>query len=290
MVHITGLILHFNLKRRKMMKMKKYLWIGVMMAITIFAGQTIALADGDTGQAAAPVSADSKPTAELDMGVFSQYIWRGFEESHNSVVIQPSVTLGYEGFSFNIWGNMDTDQKLPGGIDNGAKYTETDYTLSYTKAIGITKLTGGYIYYALDAPQDSQEIFASVSLDTFLSPTLSIYREIAYEPAWYVNLGVSYSQPIVNKVTLDLAASAGYYYSDASGFADVDNPSNEYRALHNGLVSAGFTIPFNDYISVKPMIAYSFPLSGEASDYIKANSISDNSSFFYGGATLSFAY
>jgi len=272
------------------MKMKKYLWIGVMMAITIFAGQTIALADGDTGQAAAPVSADSKPTAELDMGVFSQYIWRGFEESHNSVVIQPSVTLGYEGFSFNIWGNMDTDQKLPGGIDNGAKYTETDYTLSYTKAIGITKLTGGYIYYALDAPQDSQEIFASVSLDTFLSPTLSIYREIAYEPAWYVNLGVSYSQPIVNKVTLDLAASAGYYYSDASGFADVDNPSNEYRALHNGLVSAGFTIPFNDYISVKPMIAYSFPLSGEASDYIKANSISDNSSFFYGGATLSFAY
>ena len=97
-------------------------------------------------------------------------------------------------------------------------------------------------------------------------------------------------QEIIDKTTLDLAASAGYYHSDNSDFSEVKNPETKYRAFHNGLVSVGFTIPFGEYISVKPMIAYSFPLSGTADDYITATSISDHSSFFYGGVTLSAAH
>ena len=217
-------------------------------------------------------------------------------------MIEPSVTLGYEGFSFNMWGNLDTDLKTRGSNAHTSKYTETDLTLSYAKALGPVKLTGGYIYYALGGTPpagsqdinastlDSQEVFASVGIDTILSPTLSVYREIAHSPAWYVNFGISHSQPIIDKITLDLGASAGYYYSDNSDFAEANDPNSKYRALHNGLVSAGFTIPFGEYFSVKPMIAYSFPLSSKADDYIKATSISDNSSFVYGGVTLSMAF
>jgi hypothetical protein len=87
-----------------------------------------------------------KPGASADMGVFSQYIYRGFELSDDSIVIQPSVTLDYKGFSFNIWGNLDT--KLKRDSDDGSesddvKYNETDLTLSYGRDMGAISLNGG---------------------------------------------------------------------------------------------------------------------------------------------------
>ena len=51
-------------------------------------------------------------------------------------------------------------------------------TLSYSKTLGLFTVGGGYIYYSLaslnkDAADrdDSQELFATVSLNTLLSPT-----------------------------------------------------------------------------------------------------------------------
>ena len=274
------------------MKKNRRIFACIAAATVIFASQAVVLAEEEVKPAAAEAS---KPTAAVDMGVFSQYIWRGLELSHNSVVIQPSVTLGYEGFSLNVWGNMDTDQHIRGSEDSTSKYTETDFTLSYAKTLGPVKLTGGYIYYALagtpqTGSQDTQELYVSATLDTILSPTLSIYRDIANTPAWYINLGISHSQPIYEKITLDLAASAGYYYSDDNDFSEINDPGSRYREFHNGLVTAGLTIPFGEYFSVKPLIGYSFPLSGKSDDFIKATSISDNSSFFYGGVTLSMAF
>ena len=74
-----------------------------------------------------PASAeDDSLSISADVGVFSQYIWRGYALSNESIVIQPSVTVGYEGFSLNVWGNYDTDY-----FDTGTDYNETDITLSY---------------------------------------------------------------------------------------------------------------------------------------------------------------
>ncbi len=250
-------------------------WCIAIAAAAVLTGQTLVYA----------AEAD-KPTASASVGVFSQYIWRGFELSKDSVVIQPSMTMGYKGLSLNLWGNLDTDNDAY----DGAKYNETDVTLSYSKSVGMTTVTGGYIYYGLDGVTDSQEVFVSVGLDTFLSPTITVYREIASLPSWYINVGVSHSVNLTGKITLDLAASAAYYASDDSDFAEVGNPGNKYRALHNGLVSAGLTIPVGDYFTVSPMLAYSFPLSDKADDYIKAASLSNESSFLYGGVTASMAF
>jgi uncharacterized protein (TIGR02001 family) len=249
-------------------------------------GIAIAAAAILTSQTMVHAEEAEKPTAAVDLGMFSQYIWRGLELSKDSLVIQPSVTLGYKGVSLNVWGNLDTNSQ----VYDGAKYNETDLTLSYAKSIGMVKLTGGYIYYGLDGITDSQEVFGSVTLNTILNPTITVYREIASLPAWYVNVAISHSLEVVNKITFDLAASAGYYYSDDDSFAEVNNPSSRYRELHNGLISAGFTIPVGDYFTVKPMLAYSFPLSSKAEDYIQSASLSDESSFLYGGVTLSMAF
>ena len=253
------------------MSRKKCLMISIA---ALLAGQSIAQAE------------EAKPTAGVDLGAFSQYIWRGMELSKDSVVLQPSMTIGYQGVSFNIWGNLDTDNDAY----DEAKYNETDLTLSYAYTLGMAKLTGGYIYYGLDGVSDSQEVFGSVTLNTFLNPTVTVYREIAHLPSWYVNIGVSHSQPIAGKITLDAAASAGYYHSEDDGFTEVRDPQERYRQFHNGLVSVGMTFPFGDYFAVKPLVAYSFPLTDKAEEHIESTSLSGDSDFIYGGVTLSMAF
>ena len=235
---------------------------------------------------------EAKPTASADVSVLSQYIWRGYELSKDSVVIQPSITVGYKDFNFNLWGNLDTDvYSDPRGQ---SQFNETDMTLSYGKTFGMVNVGVGYIYYGLDGVDDSQEIYLSLGLDTLLSPTLTVYREIAHLPSWYISLGISHSFELPKKITLDLAGSAGYYYSDDDDFVEVDDTltptTNKYRDFHNGLVSVGLTIPVAAYFTIKPMIAYSFPLSDNADNLIKSTSFSNKSDFVYGGVTASMSF
>jgi len=46
---------------------------------------------------------EDKVTGEVAASVLSAYIWRGQELSRDSIVIQPSATISYKGFSFNAW-------------------------------------------------------------------------------------------------------------------------------------------------------------------------------------------
>ena len=50
--------------------------------------------------AAVPAEPEEKPTGDFTVTAMSQYFWRGYELSRNSIVIQPSMTLGYKGFPF----------------------------------------------------------------------------------------------------------------------------------------------------------------------------------------------
>jgi len=236
-----------------------------------------------------------KPTASADVGAFSKYVWRGFELSEDSLVIQPSITVEYKGFSMNLWGNLDTDNKAT----EDSEFNETDLTLAYDTSIGDFDMGLGYIYYALDAANDPEEIYASVCAAAIpLAPTLTIYRDIAEIIGWYLNLGVSHSFEFEKGITLDLAGSVGYYYSDDDAFEEVDSKGNgtgdKYRDFHDGQLSASLTIPIDKYFTLTPMIAYSLPLSGNADDLITSYNdglgYSDNSDYFYGGVTLSIAF
>jgi hypothetical protein len=231
---------------------------------------------------------EPKPYTSASSAFLSKYIFRGYESSKDSLVIQPSLTVGYRGVEVTLWGNLDTKDYYT--RTEKTNWNETDLTLSYTKELGPTKLTGGYIYYALDNAEDSQELFLKIAGNVLLSPTLAIYREIANYPGWYANLGVSHSLNLTKAITLDMAASVGYQYSDTDKIVKYDSqllPTNDkYRALHDGLISVGLTVPFGKYFALKPMVAYSLPLSDDAKNRIKGTSLSNQDSFFFGGITL----
>lgn len=85
----------------------------------------------------------------------NKYIWRGYELSDESIVIQSSVDISYKGFGLNIRGNIDTDYN---GATDSSEFNETDLSLHYEKNFNKIITGLGYIYYGLDSVLDSQEI------------------------------------------------------------------------------------------------------------------------------------
>ena len=253
--------------------------------------------------------AEDKVTGEVDLSILSAYIWRGYEQTRNSVVVQPSATVSYKGFSVNIWGNLDTKPYSAANANYGAKYTETDYTVSYSKKFGILQVTPGYIYYALGAPfaggaapLDSQELFVTLGLDTILSPTLTVYKEIDHYHQWYFLLGASHTIEFNKMISLKLAASASYLIStDETTYAKFDSnalpTTDKYNNFHDGTVSASVTIAVYKTLSVTPTISYVFPLCNDAKYEMQgrglqgaANPTDRSSSYLYGGVTFSFTF
>jgi len=241
------------------------------------------------GMIAAPtVSAEEeKPTAEASMGISSKYVWRGYELSRDSMVLFPSASVSYKGFGMNLWGALDSKvwSNVAGARETN-NWLETDLTLSYDGAYEKFSYGLGWIYYGLDALEDGQDIYASLSYDMMLTPTLTVYRDISGYDVTYVTLGISYSVPLNENLNLDLGAQAGY----------MDDNGNTYDAWHDGLLSASISFPVNEYVTVTPEIYYSFPLSSKASDPNQVASMENFSrtgtddDFLYGGISVSFAF
>ena len=86
-------------------------------------------------------------TADLNVSIYSQYIWRGYQLSKDSLVIFPQLTVGYKGFAVTTWVDLDTRYKA----DPDKKFTlqETDVIASYSNSIAPLKLnyTLGWILY-----------------------------------------------------------------------------------------------------------------------------------------------
>ena len=182
--------------RKSLKQMKRLMAISLTLVLTVV---TVLPA----------LAEEEKPSADLSVAALSQYIWRGQELSRDSMVIQPSITVSYMGFSANLWGNLDTDPYASIG-DNPSNWNETDFTLSYAKDFDMLSVEGGYIYYGLDACDDTQEVFLSLGLDTLLSPALTVYKDFDTYEHWYLLLGISHSFDITEAISLELAGSVSY--------------------------------------------------------------------------------
>lgn len=230
---------------------------------------------------------EDKPTCDASLTVYSQYIWRGYELSKDSVVIFPSITVSYKGFAFNIWGDIDTDF-VGNTIDNSTEMFETDYVLTYSNSIDKLNYTLGWIYYDVDGGED-QEVYVVLGLDTFLSPEFSIWRGIEHTDSWYFKFALSHSFALENKWSIDVGAWAGYY-----SIPDADLDGGDYNEFHDATIWAGLNIPINDWCTVTPSINYSFALSSAARDYLENanfNFANDReSNFFYGGVTMAISF
>lgn len=274
----------------------------LLVVLSIFILPVLARAEAE-----APTA--DKVAGEFATGVMSAYIWRGQELTRHSVVVQPSMTISYRGFSANLWGNLDTKPYSAGDEEFSSNFTETDVTLSYSHTFGMVTAGVGYIYYALAAATpggtdlpDSQEVFATLGLNTVLTPTLTVYKEIDHYHQWYATLGVSHTFSLHEKVGLKLAASVSYLLStDAQTYPKFDSnlaaTDKKFNNFHDGIVSLAIPIYATEHVTLTPTVSYVFPLSDDARYEMKARSLKGtvdasekDSAFLYGGVVLSFAF
>jgi hypothetical protein len=229
-------------------------------------------------------------TADFNLSLYSQYIWRGYELSRDSVVFFPTLTVGYKGFAVNLWADLDTNFGT-GNQERTFKLQETDVTVSYSNSYKgclpwNLNYTVGWILYDYQPTNGepdqtikdtkNQEVFLTLGLDTILKPTFSVYNQIESGQAWYLNLGISHSFAVYKDWSLDLGGWVSYLINHSTG---------DISAFHDGNISAGLKIPLNNYLSIKPNIQYSFPLSGDA-----AKEIRDNSDFYFHHRQDNFVY
>jgi len=101
-----------------------------------------------------------------------------------------------------------------------------------------------YIYYAIDAAEDSQEVYAGISFDTILAPSITVYRDIDHLVGWYVTAAIGHSFPISGDYSLDVGAQVSYLDADdATSYAERNGDS--YSGLHDGIISASMSFPVN---------------------------------------------
>ncbi|MEI6154669.1 MAG: hypothetical protein WCQ90_11335, partial [Deltaproteobacteria bacterium] len=276
--------------------------------------------------AVAPVAAtapEDPVTGEFAASAMTQYIWRGYELSRNSAVIQPSIAIGYKGFTANIWGNIDTQPYYSGhqaGKSYSGTWNETDMTISYIKTLGLFNVGAGYIYYSLKALNqdaqtraDAQEFFGTVGLNTLLNPTLTVYYEVSHYRNMYALFSLTQTFELHKRVSLKLFGSGSYLYStyaDATLFAegagyggypkfdqDANVTDEKFNDFHEGVLTVSLPIKATEKITVTPLVTYLFPLSGAAGNEMKGqglkgaalNKDKDNT-FIVVGLTVSFAF
>lgn len=266
---------------------KRRSWIGWMVAAAVIL----------TCSMAAPVFAEeSGPSASCAVLFSNHYIWRGQELSRDSLVIEPSITTSYKGFSANLWSNVDLDPySSDPAADTEAKLNETDITLSYAHDFGSAGLEVGYIYYGLSGIPDTQEIYAGISANVLLSPSLKVYKDIGHGEAWYLLLGISHEFKFSDSVALDLGASISYLTSDSEDdYPEIDDNGNptggKFSGLHDGVVSASLPISVAKYFTVSPTVSYTFPLSTDAKNEMKWRSLEGDESFLMVGLNMDMSF
>ncbi len=290
--------------------------IGIMVLLLVMGLQPVAAQEkgeypGESPAAPVPGTAadEDKPTASIGVDILSQYIWRGFALSRQSAVLQPSVTVGYKGFSLNVWGNFDTSENAPAAFTprTGAKWNETDFTFGYTREIYKGDLVKslavnlGGIYYAYDStlyPQgDSFELYYGLAAD-FEIVKLSVTgnSEVSHYPGTWLTVGVSrvFELPYY-KSTLELGNNFVFLFSrDNAAFPNtpISNPASAkaFSGPLAGQLYATLTIPVHQYVSIAPKVGFWYGLGGNSTQLLRWGSWDAQQNHVYGGLNVNFAF
>jgi uncharacterized protein (TIGR02001 family) len=216
-------------------------------------------------------------TFEASGAFLSHYMWRGIRLSEGGV-FQPSLTVERKGFSANIWANCQFDPK---------HWNEVDFTGSYAGEKGNIIYEIGFVHYAVNEGEDSDEIYGSIGHSSFLNPSLKFYADVNAGKGGYFLAGIEPSIPLKKELALNFKAYVGYVLKNS--YIGLTDGGREFSNFYNADFQASITIPLKKGFSLEPMIGFSKALSRNAQQAIKNYSVSPEDSTFYGGGTIIFS-
>lgn len=202
------------------------------------------------------------PEVSVDVPFSSGYAWRGQSFDKNPV-IQPSVWLGYSGFSLEFWHNYST---------RDGKVDEFDTTLGYERAWGIATFNVGFTSYDYPNGDPSTcEGTLGVSVEGPVTVFANGYYDFDEVEAFYGELGVSKSVELLDKkLSLDIEARVG-----AS-----DGAYNQYwfdmprdGTMQDGTITLALPWSVTDQFMITPSVQYSYMLDEQVRNAVQDDSV-----------------
>jgi hypothetical protein len=221
----------------------------------------------------------------LTADIFSKYVWRG-QNVIDDWVLQPGASVGYQGLTGSIWGNLD----LAGEIVGAGQLTEVDFTLDYSNKVPGLETIGysvGTIYYSFlnTHSHPTAEVYGGLDLDVPLSPAVRWFYDFDQIEGSYIQLSIGHTIEKIQRwrddcyCDIQLGASLGY---------GTDGYNNGYFGVDEGAwndltLTAGLPICIGK-LTIKPSIGYSTMLDQDLRDAI------DHRDNFWGGVGLAYDF
>ena len=163
---------------------------------------------GLTSAASSAYAAD----AAAGVDVASAYIFRGVT-INDSWVSQPYMELSgipkLDGLTFGVWGNFDLNDG-PDGVPKKGQFSEIDLYASYELPLCLESLSWTLDYLEYTYPHSEldadREVGTTLSLDTFLSPSLGVYVGVggAIEQQVYIEGTLGHEIELTEDLGLEL--------------------------------------------------------------------------------------
>lgn len=181
------------------------------------------------------------------VGFESEYVFRGVQLAGNS--LQASVELNVAGAYVGVWTNQAIRQTVGGNIADN----EVDFYVGYSfAATDLVELDVGatYYYFPESAADKSIEGFIGATFDTFLSPSLYVFRDFDLK-TWTVEGSVGHTIDLA-----DVAPGVSFEVGGTLGWVSVKNGDDylyvggtadlKYSFTDNASASIGVRLTKND--------------------------------------------
>ena len=202
-------------------------------------------------------------TGGVNVDLFSHYVWRGFALT-DGFAVQPSVFVSTKGLTFTSWSSWSSTDAGCFDADDCPALREHDFTVDYTRPVGATTVSVGYINYlfppyrtdaakAADAVGATNELYAGVTFTAPANPFVKAYFDVDGDDTdsskgTYLQFGVSQPIPLAEgKATLTPMFSVAYNFSQ---WIPEDDWNDANLGVKLAIPVGKFTITPSMYLSI----------------------------------------
>jgi hypothetical protein len=248
--------------------------------------------------------AAAQATIGADVGLFSDYVWRGITYT-NKFVIQPDAYItfptGPASFTAGGWFNIEpgkydgADDISESGGESSFDVAEFDwwgeFNYPYQKANFTLGATGYYFPNDAGFTSDANtiELYGKVGLSVPLNPKLAMWYDVDKIKGAYFEGSISHTiQPANQKFSVVLGALAGL--NAGQGIPDDPNSDESFNFADNGFTHLDLSaaVPFSaGPLSISP--AVHVVVTGDDATKFTSPSDLDNSVKVWFGGTISWS-
>lgn len=216
------------------------------------------LALAGTLSSCAAVRGKSPPSTLVNLGVATQYWFRGVPQSEEMVAqVDATMTVPLandDTLTVTTWGNYQLSSssgRAAFASGNGGDFSEVDVTATYAAQVDEVTVIGGVISYNFPNAigLSTHEIFGGVTYgdaNEFLAHTATVSFDIDQVDDFYASYGVAHTEKLDERFTANFSGLVGYVGEDQARFYFGD----EHQGLSDASLTGVLTYRYDEFTHV----------------------------------------